>query len=52
LPPKTGEVCSSRGFINNFKVRNRKHVTCFYGVIEHKWNFGRTRKAVGTGADR
>ena len=30
-------------------LRNRKHVPCFYQVIE-KWKFGRTRNAVGTRA--
>ena len=30
-----------------FTFKNKKHVPCFYGVIE-TWKFGRTRNAVGT----
>ena len=45
--------CLSLIKISCFKglnLRNRKHVPCFYRVIQHEWNFGRTRNAVGTRA--
>lgn len=35
-------------------LRSRKHVRCFYRVIQKKkqWKFGRARNTVGTQADR